>query len=98
MATIRMFNNFSCGVVYGIIAALIIDFLYARIHDARSSMGQQNRTLNTFSDSEQPNLTAAKIARKSWIGTLSCIFWTLVLIAVGYGLWLVGIAIRDFNI
>ena len=98
MATIRMFNNFSCGVVYGIIAALIIDFLYARIHDARSSMGQQNRTLNTFSDSEQPNLTAAKIARNSWMGTLGCIFWNLVLIGAIYVLVCLAKDISELSI
>lgn len=94
----RIFDNFNSGFIYGFIAAGIIGLFLDLIREARGKMGQQHRTLDTFSDSEQPKLTAAKIVRSSELGTLGCIFWTLFLIAMSYGLWLVGVAIRDFSI
>ena len=93
-----MFDNFTCGVVFGLIAAFSIGFVLNEISGAKGKWGQQHRTLNTYSDAEQPSLTAAKIVKGSWLGALSCIFWLFVLIAVIYGLWLVGSAIREFSI
>jgi hypothetical protein len=98
MATIRMFDNFSCGVVYGIIAAGIIWLVIGQIRSSNKKTGLQHRTLDTFSDSEKQNLTAAKIVRSSMLGTLGCIFWTIVLFWVFYLLWCIGFAIKEFSI
>jgi hypothetical protein len=98
MATNRMFDNFSCGVVYGIVAAGIIWLVFGQILSSNKKIGQLHRTLDTFSDSENQNLTAAKIVRSSMLGTLGCIFWTVVLFWVFYLLWCLGFAIKDFSI
>jgi hypothetical protein len=81
---IRMSHNFWGGIIYGFIAAWIIGAILNVIREERGKWGRQNRPLNTYSDAEQPNLTAAGIVRDSWLGVLGCIFWTLVLIAVCY--------------
>jgi hypothetical protein len=93
-----MFNNFSRGVVYGIIAAGIIWLVFGQIRNSNKKIGLQHRTLDTFSDSEKKNLTAAKIVRGSMLGTLGCIFWTVALIWVGCLLWCLGAAIKEFSI
>jgi hypothetical protein len=98
MATIRMFDNFSCGVVYGIIAAGIIWLVIGQIRSSNKKIGLQHRTLDTFSDSEKQNLSAAKIVRNSLLGTLGCIFWTVVLFWVFYLLWCLGFALKEFCI
>ena len=66
----RIFDNFNSGFIYGFIAAGIIGLFLDLIREARGKIGQQHRTLDTFSDSEQPKLTAAKIVRSSELGTL----------------------------
>ena len=98
MATIRIFDNFSCGAVYGIIAVGIIWLVFGQIRSSNKKTGLQHRPLDTFSDSEKQNLTAAKIVRSSMLGTLGCIFWTIVLIWVVYLLWCIGFAIKEFSI
>ena len=94
----RIFDNFNSGFIYGFIAAGIIGLFLDLIREARGKIGQQHRTLDTFSDSEQPKLTAAKIVRSSMLGTLGCIFWTVVLFWVFYLLWYLGVAIKEFSI
>jgi hypothetical protein len=93
-----MFNNFSCGVVYGIIAAGIIWLVFGQIRNSNKKIGLQHRNLDAFSDAEKQNLTAAKIVRSSMLGMLGCIFWTVALIWVGYLLWCLGAAIKEFSI
>jgi hypothetical protein len=98
MATIRMFDNFSCGVVYCIVAAGIIWLVFGQILSSNKKIGQLHRTLDTFSDSDKQNLTAAKIVRRSLLGTLGCIFWTVALIWAVYLLWCLGAALREICI
>ena len=93
-----MFDNFSCGVVYGIIAAGIIWLVIGQILSSNKKIGQLLQTLDAFSDAEKQNLTAAKIMRSSFLSMLGCIFWTVALIWVGYVLWCLGTAIKEFSI
>jgi hypothetical protein len=75
-----VYNSFPSGVVYGIIATVAILSIVNRINKARARMQRQNRTLDTFSDSEQAQLTAAKIVRGSLFGILTCAFWFIILL------------------
>lgn len=75
-------NNFVCGAVYGLIAAGIIGFILVQIRAARIRMKWRDQTLDTFPDAVQAHVTPSRIVRTSRMGTLGCIFWSIVLIVV----------------
>ena len=74
------------GVIYGVIVAGVLGFIWNQIRAARIESGKMYRTLDTWSDAQQPNLTPAGIVRKSMLSRLGCIFWFLMFFLAAYGL------------
>ena len=95
--TMKPFDNYPSGLVVGFILAGIFGFIFDQIRDARTKMGQQNRTFNTFSDADQPNLTSSKVVAESQMGTIGCVVWTLVLFGAAYFLYYLAEDIRNFS-
>lgn len=80
-----MENIFYCGAAYGFLVAGILGIIFSNIRQARTRLGAQNRPLDTFPDSIQPNITPARIVRNSRMAIFSCIFWTVLLFLVFFG-------------
>jgi len=74
-------ENFIKGFIYGATFIVFIGLILGRMKKARSTIKQRNKPLNKFPEADQPNLTPAKIVRKSVWAVFEWIFWILVLTA-----------------
>jgi hypothetical protein len=80
-------SAFCGGVIYGAIAAGVLGFILVQIRAARKESRNMYRTLDTWSDAQQPHLTPAKIVNRSVLSTLGCAFWLVMFFFAAYGLY-----------
>ena len=73
--------NFIKGFLYGAVFIVFIGLIWGQMSKARNTIKKRNKPLDTFPEADQPNLTPAKIVRKSLWAMFAWIFWLLILAA-----------------
>jgi hypothetical protein len=79
-------TSFLTGSICGFVAGGMIGWILFQIREARVKAGHQERSLDKFPDSAQPNMTPIGIVTSSQQASVSVVLWALLLLLLIGGL------------